>query len=138
MPLLIEGGATAEAPLMRYPHEGEAMRVMDFQTLGPAYRQRLWLVDAKPMRRRAAARAFAQRVESIEEVREVWVLDTDEDLEVAVVLDDLDLDCEMRLRASFIEVVCAKLNGREGELFVFAATEEIPSRVREGKRLDST
>jgi hypothetical protein len=136
MPLLIEGGATAEAPLMRYPHEGEAVPIMDVQpqTLAPGYRQVLWLPDAKPMRRAAAARAFARRVESIEDVREVWLLDTSKDLEVAIVLADADLDSEMGLRGSFIEIVCDQLSGREGELSVYAL-EYVPDWVREGKRL---
>ena len=109
---------------------------MDVQplALAPGYRQVLWLPDAKPMRRAAAARAFARRVESIEDVREVWLLDTSKDLEVAIVLADVDLDSEMGLRGSFIEIVCDQLSGREGELSVYAL-EYVPDWVREGKRL---
>jgi hypothetical protein len=134
--LQINGGTTTETPLSRYPHESEAMPVMDVQpqTLGPGYRQVLWLPDAKPMRRAAAARIFARGAESIEGVREVWLLDTSHDLEVAVVLADANLDCEMGLRGSFIEIVCDQLSGREGELSVYAL-ENVPNWVREGKRL---
>lgn len=136
MVLQIGGRTTTEPSRSRYPHESEATLIMDVQpqTLAPGYRQVLWLPDAKPMRRATAARAFARGAESIEGVREVWLLDTSHDLEVAVVLEDANLDCEMGLRGSFIEIVCDQLSGREGELSVYAL-ENVPDWVREGKRL---
>lgn len=119
-----------------WPIDGEAIEILDVQTPEAQYQSRTWYVDNKRSRRCAAARAFARQVASIDGVREVWLLDSDEDLEVAVVLADLNLDCEMRLRGSFIEIVCDRLSAREGELSVFAETEDVPARVREGKRLD--
>jgi hypothetical protein len=135
MDLLIEGGATTEAPLSRYPHEGEAMRVMDFQAVGPAYQQRLWLADPKPLQRRAAAKRFAQNVATVDGVCEVWLTCISPDLDVAVVLRDLDLSRELGIRGMFVDVVCDQLSAREGELSVYALSEGVPGWVREGERL---
>ena len=87
-----------------WPIDGEAIEILDVQTPEAQYQSRTWYVDNKRSRRCAAARAFARQVASIDGVREVWLLDSDEELEVAVVLADLNLDCEMRLRGSFIEI----------------------------------
>lgn len=135
MDLLIGGGGTAESPLSSYPHEGEVMRVMDFQTLGPAYQQRIWLADPKPMQRRAAARRFAKNVGTVDGVCEVWLTSTSPDLDVAVVLRDLDLSRELGIRGMFVDVVCDQLSVREGELSVYALSENVPDWVREGERL---
>jgi hypothetical protein len=135
MDVLIDGGATTEAPLLRYPHEGDVVRVMDSQAVGHAYQQRLWLVDPKPMQRRAAARCFAENVGSIDGVCEVWLMSTRADLEVTVVLRDLDLSRELGIRGMFVDVVCGQLGPGEGELSVYAQSESVPEWVREGERL---
>jgi hypothetical protein len=139
MDVLIDGGATTEAPVLRYPHEGEVMRVMDPQAVGHAYQhayqQRLWLADPRPMQRRAAARCFAENVRSIDGVCEIWLTSARADLEVAVVLRDLDLSRELGIRGMFVDVVCEKLSPGEGELSVYAESEAVPEWVREGERL---
>lgn len=134
--ILIRGDATAEPPVSRYLNEGEVMmRVMNWQTVGHAYQQRIWLVDPKPLQRRAAARCFARNVGHIDGVCEVWLTSTRADLEVAVVLRDLDLSRELGIRGMFVDVVCDQLSPGEGELSVYAESETVPDWIREGERL---
>jgi hypothetical protein len=121
-------------PLLYYPHQEEAIR-MDLSLFGSTYRQQLWLADTKPTERRAAAQRFAQDVENVDGVCEVWLTSTSPDLDVAVVLRDLDLSRELGIRGMFVDVVCAQLSAREGELSVYALSEGVPGWVREGERL---
>jgi len=111
------------------------MRVMDFQTIGHGYQQRLWMADPKPLQRRAAAWRFARNVAVVDGVREVWLTGTATDLDVAIVLRDLDLDRELGIRGMFVDVVCEQLSPGEGELSVYAESETVPAWVREGERL---
>lgn len=93
----------------------------------------LWAVFSTPVsRRRGVARSFASGVGSIEGVSGVWVTDTDNDLDVAIALDDLSL--EPQVREKFIELICAQLDPSEGELFVFPS-DGVPDWVQSGNAL---
>jgi hypothetical protein len=78
------------------------------------------------------ARAFADAVGALEGVCEIWVVDLVEDLEVAVTLQDSEL--ESPLRNKFIDLVCERLDPREGELYVFPS-ECAPDWVKNGTKL---
>jgi len=93
----------------------------------------LWESLAVPTaQRRGVARAFADAVGDLRGVCEIWVVDLVEDLEIAVSLDDLEL--ESPLRNKFIDLVCERLDPREGELYVFPS-ECVPDWVRNKAQL---
>jgi hypothetical protein len=117
-----------------YLHQEEAMRMSPY-VFGPAYCQQLWPVDTKPLERRAAAQRFAESVQSVDGICEVWLTATSPDLDVAVVIRDLDLSIELGIRGMFVDIVCEQLNVREGELSVYALSDGVPGWVREGTRL---
>jgi len=93
----------------------------------------LWDALSMPVaNRRGVARAFADAANEKEGVVEVWLTNLVDDLDVAVVLDDPELESE--LRDIFIDLVCERLDPREGELYVFPA-ESVPAWVQNGMKL---
>jgi hypothetical protein len=85
--------------------------------------------------RRSVAERFTRLAESVDGVEEVWLDCTMPDLEVSVVMRDVDLERELKLRGAFIDLVCEVLDPSVGQLSVYAKTEAVPDALRRGLQL---
>jgi hypothetical protein len=93
----------------------------------------IWAVFSTPIsRRRSVARSFAAAVGGLEGVKGIWATDLEKDLDIAIALDDLSL--EAQVREAFIDLVCSQLDPSEGELFVFPS-EHVPDWVHSADSL---
>jgi hypothetical protein len=93
----------------------------------------LWDALATPTaQRRGVARDFASALQELEGVGGIWVTDLKNDLDIAISLEDPDL--ESQVRNVFIDLVCARLDPSEGELFVFPS-DEVPGWATSGDSL---
>lgn len=98
-----------------------------------ASKPEFWTVFATPeSNRRSVGREFASVVSPLDGVSGIWITETKTDLAIAIALDDLDL--EPQVRETFIDLVCEKLDPSEGELFVFPS-EQVPHWAQRGESL---
>jgi hypothetical protein len=93
----------------------------------------LWAALSNPMAlRKNVARDFASAIGGRDEVLSVWITQLGDDLEVAVELDDLAVESD--LRNVFIDLVCERLDPSEGELSVFPGGS-VPDWVQRSPKL---
>jgi hypothetical protein len=93
----------------------------------------LWdLLSSSSGKRKAVATDFASALGAIDGVVAVWLLDLKDDLEVAAILQDPEVEDE--IRDVFIDLVCERLDASEGELLVYLA-DEVPGRIELGEQL---
>lgn len=98
-----------------------------------AFGSDLWSVLSTPTsRRRSVARDFAAAMGAKDEVAEVWVTKVEDDLAVAIALNEADFEIEAR--SAFLDLVCERLDAGEGNLFVFP-NGQVPDWVTRGKKL---
>ena len=74
--------------------------------------------------RELLAKSFAARVASRPGVRQVRLIAVEPDLCVGVVVDDLDMERELALHASFIELATVLSDPATGDLAVYVAGDE--------------
>jgi hypothetical protein len=94
-----------------------------------------WFPEPRRVQRERAAAQFADRVREVAGVREVRLLNAAPELEVAIVLETANLELELRLRGCFVDIMRRELDVSEGELFVYAADDQIPGYISEAQAL---
>lgn len=87
------------------------------------------------VQRRLVAERFAAQAKDVPGVKQVWLDATVPDLRVSIVMGDLNLENELKLRGIFIQMACESLEPGEGELSVYFETEDVPLAVRQGLQL---
>jgi hypothetical protein len=93
----------------------------------------LWAALANPVAlRRAVASDYAAAARGNAAVVGVWMTRSHDDLHLAVVLNDPGVESD--LRDLFIDMVCERMDPREGELFIFPEGDA-PEWVGRGEKL---
>lgn len=91
-------------------------------------------VEVLSRQRHEIARRFARIAGTLDGVKEVRLYSTTPDLEIGVVVEAADLEEELRLRGTFVDLMC-QVDPSLGELWVFAESDGVPAWAHDGQQL---
>lgn len=93
------------------------------------------MTDSTVLNRRRVAERYARTVSHVPGVQDVRLIEAWPNLEIAVVLDELDLEHELQCRGHFIDFMRDELDPSVGELSIFAESDGVPDWLGHAERL---
>ncbi len=137
-PASTNGAAPAVAPTFHVEPTKRfdlAERLWVFLATSPLGRISEWALGRLDRQRLMLAHEFAAIARHLGGVREVWVRESIPTLELALVVETLDLERELELRGIFREVVVTALGFENSNLAILAESEGVPDSYRDGVQL---